>query len=90
MAGETLGVPYTLYQCYKFPCNGKILKVKSLPQIEVTDMFSAEGLAPTSQLKLKEPMVSILEVGPVASAPLPQLEQHLEEDQKELGSDQAR
>jgi len=44
---QTLGVSSTLHQSYNFPHNGKILKVKSLPQVEFVDMVIAEGLSPS-------------------------------------------
>src|SRR5262249_54335624 len=61
------------HQCYKFPHNGKIVKVKSVPEIEATEMFSAEGMPSTSELNLKEPIINILEFGstPTVTPPDP-------------------
>jgi len=86
---QTMGVPSTIHQCYKFPHNGKILKVKSIPQIEVIEMFSAEGMASTSEPKGKEPMVNILEVGPSPVAPVPQSDPVLRKNGRRVGSDRA-
>jgi len=86
---QTLGVPSTIHQCYKFPHNGKILKVKSIPQVEVTEMFSAEGMASTSEPKMKEPMINILEVGSNLVVPAPQPDPLLKENRHRVGSDRA-
>src|SRR5262249_51494546 len=74
---QTLGVLSALHQSYKFPHNGKILKVKSLPQVETVNMITAEDLPPSTQMKLKEPMVNILDVGNDDPAPLPHPGGHL-------------
>src|SRR5262249_47223783 len=74
---QTLGVLSTIHQCYKFPHNGKILKVRSLPQVEVIDMITAQGLPPPPQLKLKEPMVSVMDIDPPASPPRPYPSNHI-------------
>src|SRR5262249_47285572 len=87
--GQTLGVPSTIHQCFKFPYNGKILTIKSVPHIEATNMFYVEGLASTSQLKLKEAVVDILEVRSKPTTPTPQPDWHLDEVWLHFGSEQA-
>src|SRR5262249_9530038 len=43
---QTLGIPSTIHQCYKFPYEGKILRVRSVPQVATVDMFTVENLPP--------------------------------------------
>src|SRR5262249_35004525 len=65
---QTLGIASTIHQSYKFPFGDKVLRVRSVPQVTNVDMISVENLP---QLKLKGPMVSILEVGNPLSTPIP-------------------
>src|SRR5262249_162256 len=74
---QTLGVPSTIHQCYKFPYNRKILKVKSVPEIETPQMFSTEDMP---ELKLKDPIVNILEVGATSARPVFQPDPRLNQE----------
>jgi len=56
---QTLGVPSTNHQCYKFPSNEKIVKVKSTSYVESLDSVSTEQIPSIiTSGRGKEPILS--------------------------------
>ncbi|MQL84304.1 hypothetical protein Taro_016808 [Colocasia esculenta] len=60
---QTLGVPSTTHQYFKFPFNGQIIKVKSIPTVETLNSITSEQMPPLFiPDKGKKPIMSIIDL----------------------------
>jgi G-patch domain len=60
---QTQGIPSTAHQCFKFPYNGRVIKIKSVPSIGTLNAITSEQLPSMTVLdKGKRPIMSISEL----------------------------
>ncbi|MQM00555.1 hypothetical protein Taro_033293, partial [Colocasia esculenta] len=60
---QSLGLPSTAHQCFKFPFNGRVIKIKSIPTVETLNSITSEQM-PHLFIpdKGKKPIMSIIDL----------------------------
>ncbi|MQM23597.1 hypothetical protein Taro_056663 [Colocasia esculenta] len=78
---QTLGVPSTAHQCFKFPYNGRIIKIKIIPTLETLNAITSEQMphlfVPD---KGKKPVMSLFDFptpSELSQPPKPAVEPHV-------------
>ena len=80
---QVYGVSSTVHQCIKFPFQGNILKVQSIPILETMDSVPPAYL-PTMQDGPVAPLLSILDISPILKATPSLMSPLVSDDQEEF------